>query len=174
MRRLVTLPVARETPADVLRLLRAVSCDAELVCVDGRRWQLLMVDPQKERSQIGRRMLARYRTYGATIDQWRQAHLMAQGASLMGEYTVEPCSALAADLAFMLDRSEGDLERDAEACLDGSEGLPRLRERIAVRSAFVQAEHKGLYAHAFRGRQSFLQTLTKPLASSVRRVLARA
>jgi hypothetical protein len=123
--RLIDVPASRDPSPDVLRRLRGIDPQAEVIYIGGGRWWLGRVKPNSPRRAVGRRMALAIRegdgfpweSQGAS--RWpelRQALLMAQGFGLLAEVSVqgEPDGALVAALERAVSERRQPVEPDPE------------------------------------------------------------
>jgi hypothetical protein len=123
--RLIDVPATRDPSPELLRRLRAIDPQAEVIYIGNGRWWLGRVKPNSPRRAIGRRMaLAIRQGDGFPWEQdgtsrWpelRQALLMAQGFGLLAEVNVqgEPDAALVATMERVLTQRDTPTEPDPD------------------------------------------------------------
>lgn len=159
--RLVQVSVQRDTPLDVLAVLRASYPDVELVHVGDNRWWLGNVRPSPA-TKGGLSPLA-----AETVGEHFRRDLQRQGFRWLGEYTDDQLSAsyLLAELDFMFNAPE--MERDelfqaAMAQADGS--AADARREAAIRDKLAQ-EGRSTWAILMRRRHSVYMRGQRELAA---------
>lgn len=153
----VTLPAVVDPPEDVLRALRELSEDLDMyVLPDGRVW-LLKYEANKPRIREGRKILAQARELDDYGDL-ESAHLMAEGWSLLGEFSyVEGTSvgAMMQHAQMTLYATEQEIEADARRIKRIADGTVSRERGAALTRERIRAFAKTDWARTYRGRKVF-------------------
>lgn len=151
------VPVSRETPPDVLRGLRDVHPQAELVYAGQGRWLAGIVKPDSARRRNAIRLLQMQRDRHVFVesnhDQLLMGWLMLQGFGLVADYHIqgEPTGAIVEDFRRRdwvyrhLDMEQVYARLEAQ-----SEKLPeKMRAQLGVREK-LQADGRWLFNRTVR------------------------